>query len=136
MIQQSHTEGLGPPGFRQAWSQDVPGSSTSGLQLLHLDRTSGGSSIPLEAQEILVVAEDAKCISGTESGKHFGTRTDDKTHQTARGGKIVRRNASIEELDKGRRTPANRKEVTSTTILEEENTALKEQVRELKEQIQ
>ena len=91
-----NTEGLGLPGFRQAWSQDVPGSSTSGLQLLHLDRTSGGSSIPLETQEILVVAEDAKCISGTESGKQYGTRTDDKTHQTARGGKTIRRNASIE----------------------------------------
>ena len=35
-------------------------------------------------------------ISGTESGKQYGTRTDDKTHQTARGGKNVRRNASIE----------------------------------------
>ena len=90
-----NTEGLGLPGFRQAWSQDVPGSSTSGLHLLHLDRTSGGSSIPLETQEILVVAEDAKCISGTESGKHYGTRTDDMTHQTARGGKTIRRNASI-----------------------------------------
>ena len=46
--------------------------------------------------EILVVAEDAKCISGTESGKQYGTRTDDMTHQTARGGKTIRRNASIE----------------------------------------
>ena len=91
-----NTEGLGLPGFRQAWSQDAPGSSTSGLQLLHLDRTSGGSSIPLETQEILVVAEDAKCISGTESGKQYGARTDDKTYQTTRGGKTIRRNASIE----------------------------------------
>ena len=39
------------------------------------------------------------------------------------------------ELDKRRKTP-EQKGVTSTTILEEENTTLKEQVRELKKQIQ
>ena len=39
------------------------------------------------------------------------------------------------ELDKRRKTP-EQKGATSTTVLEEENTALKEQVRELKEQVQ
>ena len=38
------------------------------------------------------------------------------------------------EVDKRRKTP-EQKGATSTTILEEENTALKEQVRELKEQV-
>ena len=78
-----NTEGLGLLGFGKH------GAKT-------LDRTSGGSSIPLETQEILVVAEDAKCLSGTEPGKQYGTRTDDKTHQTARGGKTIRRSANIE----------------------------------------
>ena len=81
------------------------------------------------------MAEDAKCISGTESGKQYGTRTDDKTHQTARGGKLFAEMQASKELGKRRKTP-EQKGVTSTTILEEENTALKEQVSKLKEQIQ
>ena len=62
LIQQSTPKGSDYLGFGKHGAKDVPGSSTSGLQLLQLDRTSGGSSIPLETQEILVVAEDAKCI--------------------------------------------------------------------------
>ena len=58
--------------------------------------SSGGSTIPLETQEILDVAEDAECIPGNKSGKQYDSRTDDKTHQTARGGKATRGNASVE----------------------------------------
>ena len=88
------TEGLGLPGFRQVRSQDVSRSSTDGSRLLQLGRSSGSSTIPLETQEILDVAEDPECIPGNKSGKQYDSRTDDKTHQTAR--KTIRGNASIE----------------------------------------
>ena len=35
----------------------------------NLGRSSGSSTIPLETQEILDVAEDAECIPGDNSGK-------------------------------------------------------------------
>ena len=39
-----------------------------------LDRSSGGSGISLENEEILVVAEDAERLPGTESGKQYDPR--------------------------------------------------------------
>ena len=90
------TEGLGLLGFRQVRSQDVSRSSTDGSRLLQLGRSSGSSTIPLETQEIFDVAGDAECIPGNKTGKQYDPRADDKTQQTARGGKTIRGNASIE----------------------------------------
>ena len=91
-----NTEGLGLLGFRQARSQDIPRSSEDGSRILSLDRSGGGSAVPLETQGIPIVAEDAERIPGTEPGKQDDSRTYDKTHQTKRGGKAIRGNASNE----------------------------------------
>ena len=82
------------------------------------------------------MAEDAKCISGTESGKQYGTRTDDKMHQTARGGKTIRRNASIERTRQ--KTQDSRKERSHLNydIGGGEHRAEGTSHKELKEQIQ
>ena len=50
----------------------------------------------LKLKEILVMAEDAERTPEPKSGKQYDSRTYDKTHQKARGGKALRRNASIE----------------------------------------
>ena len=86
-----NTEGLGLHGFRQVRSQDVSRSSTDGSRILQLDRSSGGSAVPLETQEILDVAEDAERIPRNDHGKQDG-----KTNQTTQGRKAIRGNPSIE----------------------------------------
>ena len=78
--------GLGLPDFGKHGAKDCCNSG----------RSSGGSTITLETQEILHVVEDAERIPGNKSGKQRVSRTDDKTHQTARGGKAIRGNASFE----------------------------------------
>ena len=50
----------------------------------------------LQMDRILDVAGEAEFIPGKKSGKQYDSRTDDKTHQTAQGGKTIRGNASIE----------------------------------------
>ena len=92
----ANPEGLGLPGFRQARSQDISRSPEDGSRILPLDRSGGRSAIPLKTQEILIVAEDAEPIPGTEPGKQHDSRTCDKPHQTTGGGKAIRGNASIE----------------------------------------
>ena len=89
-------QGLGLPGFRQAQSQDMSRSTEDGSRILSLDPSGGGSAASLETEEILIVAEDAERIPGTELGKQYDSRTYDKTHQTTRGGEDIRGNAGIE----------------------------------------
>ena len=50
----------------------------------------------LEAQEVLVVAENAERKPGTEPGEQHDPGTYDKTHQAARRREPLSRNASIE----------------------------------------
>ena len=84
------TSGFGLSWIRQAWSQDVSGGLEVGFRILPMDGPSGGSTTPLEAQEVLFVAEDAECSPGTEHGKQYDTGTPDETHQRTRGREIVR----------------------------------------------
>ena len=90
-ISENHTRGHLVNFITGAFYANIDGS-----RILPLDRAGGGSATPLATQEILVVAEDAERFPGTESRKQHDSRTYDKTHQTARVGRALRGNASIE----------------------------------------
>ena len=131
-----HTEGLGLPGFRQVRSQDVSRSSTDASQLLQLGRSCGSSTIPLETQEILDVAEDAESVfQETNLENNMTQERMTRRIKQFEGEKLFAEMQASKELDQRRKSP-KQKEATSNTALEEENNAMKEQVRKLTEQVQ
>ena len=69
LMQQSTPKGSNNLGFGKHGTktyQEVPKVIP---RILPLDRSSGGSAIPRETQEVLFVAEDAERLPGTDSGK-------------------------------------------------------------------
>ena len=65
-------------------------------------RPNGGSAISPEAQEVQMMAEDAKRVPEFEPDEQHKSRTDDTKHQATRGREALRRNASLETT---RQTP-------------------------------
>ena len=118
-----------PSGLRQARCEDVKGGVASGPLILPLGRPNGGSALPLKAQEVLIMAEGAECIPGTEPGGTRDPGTYDKKHQA---GRLFADMQAAKELEKRRKTPKE-KGANSTTVLKDENLLLKEQVRKLSE---
>ena len=122
LMQQPTPEGSDFLGFGEHGANDVK-------------RPSGGSRIPLGAPQDRFLAEDAECSPRAERGEQHDIGATDETHQTTRRREFFAEQQAAKELDKRRKTP-EQKGSNSETALEEENLVLKEQVRELIEQVQ
>ena len=107
------TSGIGLSGIRQAWFQDISGGPEVGSRILPMDRPRGGSTIPLESSR------------GSLRGWRCSVFTKKRTWET-----IWDRNAWRDASNNlGERN-------CSTTALDKKNLVLKEQVRQLMEQVQ
>ena len=130
-----NTEGLGQTRFWQARSQDVPGCSTVGSrncrwidqvedQQSHWKLKRFSSWLKIQS-----VFQEPKL-----ENKMTQERWTKRTRQLEEENLLAEMQAS-RELHKRRKTP-EQKGASSTTVLEEENLSLKEQVRKLTEQVQ